>query len=154
MKINQALENVKILGVDSSPLIYFIERSPRYIDLMRVIVKRIDEGTIEALTSVITLTEVLVQPIKFNNVTIEQSYRQILSGSRNFTLKAITYDIAEQAARLRAKYNLKTPDALQVAASLDGGCDAFLTNDLGLKRVDEIQILVLDELEIDPSTNT
>jgi predicted nucleic acid-binding protein len=57
--------------------------------------------------------------------------------------------------RLRATYNLKTPDALQVAAALHAGCDIFLTNDFGIKRVKEIHVLVLDDLELDiPPTST
>jgi hypothetical protein len=37
---------------------------------------------------------------------------------------------------------------VKVAAALAAGCNAFLTNDLGLKRVTELPILVLDELEV------
>jgi predicted nucleic acid-binding protein len=50
---------------------------------------------------------------------------------------------------LRARYNLRTPDALHVATRIDATCDAFLTNDAGIKRVIEIAVLVLDELELD-----
>ena len=64
---------------------------------------------------------------------------------RNFTIVPVNIQIAERAAHLR------TPDALQVATALDAGCDALLTNDLGLKRVAEMRVLVLDELELDPA---
>jgi predicted nucleic acid-binding protein len=50
-----------------------------------------------------------------------------------------------------APHNLRTPDALHVAAGIDARCDAFLTNDTGMKHVTEIAVLVLDELELDPS---
>jgi predicted nucleic acid-binding protein len=53
-----------------------------------------------------------------------------------------------RAAELRARYNLTLTDAFQVACALDADCEAFLTNDFGLKRVTEIQIIVLDALEI------
>ncbi len=52
---------------------------------------------------------------------------------------------AQRAALLRASYNLSLTDALQVAAALSAGCEAFLTNDFGLKRVTELRVLVLDE---------
>jgi predicted nucleic acid-binding protein len=45
---------------------------------------------------------------------------------------------------------MRTPDALHVATAIDAGCDAFLTNDTGIKRVHEIAVLVLDDLELDP----
>jgi predicted nucleic acid-binding protein len=55
--------------------------------------------------------------------------------------------VAERAADLRARHNLRTPDALQIAAALETGCQAFLTNDTQLKRVTELRVLILDELE-------
>jgi predicted nucleic acid-binding protein len=45
-------------------------------------------------------------------------------------------------------YNLKLADSFQVAAAIVAGCDAFLTNDSALKRVNGITILALDELEV------
>jgi len=74
-----------------------------------------------------------------------------LLNSGRFRLLQVTSRIAESAADLRARYNLRTPDALHVAAGIDARCDAFLTNDTGIKRVTEIAVLVLDELELDVS---
>ncbi len=50
------------------------------------------------------------------------------------------------AADLRADYNLSTPDALQISAVLSVGCQAFVTNDKRLKRVTDLQIIVLEDL--------
>jgi predicted nucleic acid-binding protein len=49
------------------------------------------------------------------------------------------------ASRLRAKYSMRTPDALQIAVGVLYGATKFLTNDPDLKRVSEIKILVLDD---------
>jgi len=54
-----------------------------------------------------------------------------------------TVDIASS---LRAKYNIKTPDAIQVASSLLAGAKAFITNELSLKRIDELNILIMREV--------
>jgi predicted nucleic acid-binding protein len=40
---------------------------------------------------------------------------------------------------------LKTPDAIQLAAALITSADYFLTNDIRLKVVNEIKVLVLEE---------
>ena len=37
---------------------------------------------------------------------------------------------------------------LDIATVLENGCDSFLCNDNGLKRISEIQILVLDNLKL------
>jgi predicted nucleic acid-binding protein len=72
----------------------------------------------------------------------------VLYRSRNFRLLPIDAAIAEVAADLRARYNLRTPDALQLATAIKAGCDAFLTNDATLKKVTELKILVLSELQL------
>ncbi len=148
MKLDVALQGVGFLGLDTSPFIYFVEQNPLYVDLMRDIFKRLTANDFTACSSVITLTEVLVQPLRQNNQILAADYRDLLFNGANFQLFPLTPSIAERAAELRAKYNLRTPDALQIATALKNGCNAFLCNDNGLKRVTELQILLLDDLEL------
>lgn len=148
IKIDDALRNVNFLGLDTSPFIYFVEQHPLYVDVMREVFKRITNGEFQACSSVITLTEVLVQPLRQKDHILASDYHDLLFRGANFQLFSLLPTSAETAAELRAKYNLRTPDALQIATALDNGCDAFLCNDNGLKRVSEIEILILDELEL------
>ena len=148
MRLDEALRDVSRLCIDSAPFIYFVERHPNYLGLMREIIRRIDAGEIEAVSSVVTLTEVLTHPLRFRNVLLAQKYRDVLYQSRNFRLLPIDAATAEIAADLRARYNLRTPDALQLAAAIRAGCNAFLTNDATLKKVSELKVLVLSELQL------
>ncbi len=145
-KLDNALMGITKLGIDTSPFIYFIERHPVYLALMQNIIQQIDADKMMGYSSVITMTEVLVHPKKLNQLAIEKKYRQLLQNSRNFELIAIDENIAEHAADLRARYNLRTPDSLQIAATYQVGCQAFLTNDKRLKNVSELRIIVLDDL--------
>jgi predicted nucleic acid-binding protein len=54
--------------------------------------------------------------------------------------------IAERAARLRATYKLRAPDAIQVATALQMGAGFFLTNDRQLQVITELEVLVLSAL--------
>lgn len=54
--------------------------------------------------------------------------------------------VAEQAALLRAKYNLRTPDAVQLATAVEVRADYFFTNDDRLKLVREITVVTLSDL--------
>ena len=49
-----------------------------------------------------------------------------LVNSANFETVFIDTSVAESAADLRARYNLRTPDALQIAVAFEKGCEAFL----------------------------
>jgi len=72
---------------------------------------------------------------------------QIVNGD-NTEFIPINNHIAQQAAELRSRYNLALLDAYQVAVALAGNCEALLTNDVAFKRVTELCVLVVDELEL------
>jgi predicted nucleic acid-binding protein len=55
----------------------------------------------------------------------------------------LTAQVFDRAAQIRADLNFKTPDALHLAAAIEGGCDCFLTNDMRLSRCTDITIEVL-----------
>ena len=148
IKLDDALKNIYLVAFDTAPIIYFVEANPIYDALVTGIFQRIDDGKNAGLTSVISLCEVLVHPIRNHNQILKQRYLDILQNSPNFFTKFINSSIAETAAELRVKYNLRTPDALQIATALENNSEAFLCNDNGLKRVTELQILILDELEL------
>lgn len=148
MKLETELKNLVLIAFDTAPIIYFAEANPDYDALVTAIFQRIDDAELVGITSVISLCEVLVHPIRNQNRALRQRYLDILQNSPNFFTKFINSSIAETAAELRAKYNLRTPDALQIATALENGCDAFLCNDKDLKKVTELKILILDELEL------
>ena len=147
-KLNDALTSVTNLGFDTSPVIYFVEAHPQYDALVTQVFQQVANAAFTGWTSVITLSEVLVQPLLHADVPLQQTYRDLLLNSFNFHTLPVTAAIAEQAAGLRARYRLRTPDALQIATTLDAGCEAFLCNDAGMRRVTELRVLVLDELEL------
>ncbi|MCA0454998.1 MAG: PIN domain-containing protein [Chloroflexi bacterium] len=148
MKLPDALRGIVLLGINSAPLIYLVEQHPSYIDRMVFILRYISSGPISAVGSTLILTEVLSHPLRLGNIQLVQDYEDIIKNSIGFELISMDDEIARRAAALRAKYGLKTPDALHIATALETGCHAFLTNDMGLKRVTEIRVPVLDELEV------
>ncbi|MCG8353667.1 MAG: type II toxin-antitoxin system VapC family toxin [Chloroflexales bacterium] len=148
MKLDTAMAGVARLGIDTAPFIYFLERNPVYVDRVHDIFKRIAQGSMVGISSVVTLVEVLVQPKQFGNTILVQQYQRLLLHSRHFSLRAIDAASVEQAADLRARYGIRTPDALQIATALNNGCTAFLTNDDRLKRVSDLIVLVLEDLAL------
>ncbi|MEB3282728.1 MAG: PIN domain-containing protein [Lyngbya sp.] len=47
---------------------------------------------------------------------------------------------------LRATYNLRTPDAIQIATALQEGATFFITNDTRLPEIQKLELLILDRL--------
>jgi predicted nucleic acid-binding protein len=105
-----------------------------------------DKGEFLFITSSITLLEVLVKPIRDGQSKIVEQYKKILNNASGMEIFEISNAIAIKAAELRAKYNLRTPDALQIATAIENNADYFLTNDMRLKPVKEINSVTLSDL--------
>ncbi len=136
----------QIVGLDTAPLIYFIEKNPTYVDTMRLFFRALNQGEFTVITSVVTIAEALVYPLRQGNTTLAQQYRDILFNSQGLTTIEVVPVIAETAAQLRADYNLRTPDAIQMATAISEGASFFLTNDARLPSLPGLSVLVLDQL--------
>jgi len=136
----------KTVGLDTAPLIYFIEENPNYLDVTDAFFEAMFSGEFSVVTSVLTITEVLVYPLRQGNTVLAQQYRDILLNSQGLTTIEVFPDIAENAAQLRADYNLRTPDAIQMATAIRGGASLFLTNDARLPSLPRLSVLVLEQL--------
>ena len=99
-----------------------------------------------AVTSTITMTELLVHPYRAANEELVNQYYSLLASYPNLDWVAPDLAIADLAAQLRAQHRLRTPDALQAATAIRRGATAFLTNDAGLARVSEVEVAVLEQL--------
>lgn len=135
----------KTVGLDTAPLIYFIEENSTYLEATTLFFEAMDKGDFTVVTSTVTLLEALVQPLRSNNTALASEYQDILLNSKLMTVE-VSSAIAEQAARLRAAYNIRTPDAIQISAALNAGATYFFTNDIRLPEIPSIQILSLDSL--------
>lgn len=136
----------KNIFLDTAPLIYFIEGHSEYQEKLNLVFESNDKGHFVFITSSITLLEVLVKPLKEKQLKLAEKYINILTNAGGIEIIEVTNAVAIKAAALRAKYNLKTPDAIQLATAIEYNADYFLTNDIRLKGVIEINSIVLSEL--------
>jgi predicted nucleic acid-binding protein len=136
----------KTVFLDTAPLIYFIEGHSSYQPILIRLFEYNDKGHFSFVTSSVTLLEVLVKPLRDGQTAIAKQYRDVLTTAPGIELFDVTSAIAEQAAQLRAKYNFRTPDAIQLATAIEIGADFFLTNDNRLKIVNEIAVVAVGEV--------
>ncbi len=136
----------KIIGVDTSPFIYFLEKKEAYLDFLQAFFTSCSKGDFEIVTSSITLTEILVNPYKNKKEDIADTYMEILDNSKGLSIVNIDVSISKLAAKLRSDYSIRTPDALQISAAINSDADYFLTNDKKLKKVNAIKVLILEDL--------
>lgn len=149
MGLNKQIENSKIVALDTTIFIYYIEQNPKYYSLLDSIFKRssLKEKSFKIVTSSITLIEVLTKPIREERFDLVEKYQEILLSSDNIFILTLETNIAKKSAELKAKYNfLRTPDAIQLAAAIYGEADLFISNDKKLKDISEIKCIYLDEI--------
>jgi len=147
LNIHNALRGVQRLFLDTAPVIYHVEGVSAYQPLTDIVFQEINRGAFEAITSSVTLAECLVHPYRHGDRALVQRFREVITAGVHTRYVGVD-PVAESAAELRARYNLFLADAFQIAAALAAGCQAFLTNDGALKKVTELRILVLGELQI------
>ncbi len=136
----------QIVGLDTAPLIYYLEEHPDYLPLVDPFFEALARGDLRAVTSTITLIEVLTQPLRLGKAALVAQYRSLLLNSQAIAIRAVSVTVAEEAARLRADHRLRTPDAVQLAVAIEEGAQSFLTNDARLAAIPNVQVIVLDRL--------
>ena len=135
-----------IVGLDTAPLIYLIEENLTFLPVVRPFFEALDRGEFRVVTSVLTLTEVLVHPMRRGDQELANQYRRILLHASQVTTASVSESIADEAAQLRARHGLRTPDAIQLATAIRSGASSFLTNDSRLPALAALKIVVLNEL--------
>ncbi len=142
-----------LVGVDTAPIIYMIEQHSIFGPVvLPFFSQRVDVGANPIVTSIISLAEVLIKPIALGRTDLVDSYRNLLTKGPHLTLMDLSRGTAERAAALRAKYGLRLPDAFQVAASLEAGAPCFMTNDVRLRAIQELRVIVLQDYLGTPSS--
>lgn len=101
------------VAIDTAVFIYLIEEHPLYLPLVEPLFTAIDAGRLRAVTSSLTLLEVLVVPLRAGDALLAARYEAALTHTRGLRLLEIDRHALRAAAALRAAYpRLRTPDAL------------------------------------------
>ena len=136
----------KVVGLDTMVFIYHFEENQIYSPLTFSIFDSLEKGNFNGITSTLTLLEILVKPKRENNSILTERYKILFETFPNLQMKELNENIADIASSLRANYNINTPDAIQVATSLEAHADIFITNDTSLKKVTEIKVMLLSDM--------
>lgn len=132
--------------LDTNIWIYALEAYPNFVKAITELFHAIDRGELKAVTSELTLAEVLVKPMLDQNSQRQEVYKQTLQSSDFLTICPIDRGILIQAADIRASCQLKLPDAIHVATAIETGCTVFLTNDRGLQKISNPAVLLLSDI--------
>jgi predicted nucleic acid-binding protein len=132
--------------VDTNTVIYPVEEVKPYVDIALPLWDALDAGTQHIATSELSVLEVLVKPLRLQNAFLQELFLGMLYHTPGLSCVPISRQILEEAARIRATFGLKTPDAIHAATALSEGCTLFVTNDVAFRRVPGLNIALLSEI--------
>jgi predicted nucleic acid-binding protein len=114
---------------DANIFIYAVEDFEPLREPVVPLFEAIDQERIEAVTSELTLAEVLVKPLQRGADDVAAIYREMLRTGGSLRVVPVRRTILIEAAGLRASLGMKLPDAIHVATARNSACADFLTND-------------------------
>lgn len=133
-----ALPADALLLVDSAPIIYVLEGHARFAPHFVPLFERHARGEVALAVTTVTIAEVLTGPLAAGEEALAKRYRAALE---TWQVVDFDLDVAEAAARLRASYRLKLPDAIQLASAIAINADALVTHGRDFSQVRGMRIL-------------
>jgi uncharacterized protein len=141
-----ALTGHRLIALDTSVWIYHFEGSADHVRAADSVLEAIAEGRVAAVTSELVLLELLVAPLRKKDREAADEIELALLHFPNLHLAPVTRAVLVRAAELRARYGLRTPDAIMLASAVEGGATLAVTNDNVWRKVEAIEVLLLREL--------
>jgi predicted nucleic acid-binding protein len=139
------LSSHELVGLDTSIFIYHLEGVRNCAELVAPVFDAIETGTIHGVTSLITLLELAVRPLQLGRPDIADQFEVRLEIFPNLTIHGFSRATIRLASMLMAQHRLQGPDAMQIAACLQHGATAFVTNDIRLRKVTDLEIIILND---------
>ncbi len=113
-----------LIYLDSCLVIYLTENHPQWSARVVAAIGRA-KGARFAISPLVKM-ECLVGPAKRGDPVLQREYTESFAAFAALTMPEQVY---LQAAQLRARFGMKTPDALHLACAQHHRCEALWTND-------------------------
>jgi predicted nucleic acid-binding protein len=125
--------------LDSAPIIYLIEQVQPYASAVR---RKLSAQGLVLISSELTRLECRVKPLRNGDAALLQDFDDYFANSIA-EIVPLTRDVIDRATEIRAQFNFKTPDSIQLAAAVAANSAVFLTNDHRLSSFIAIAIEVI-----------
>lgn len=129
--------------IDTSIWIYHFEQNSEYAQAAARVIEQLEGGKFRGIASELTLLELTVRPLQLGRQDAADDYETLLSYFPNLQLEPVSRGILLEAAGLRARHGLRSPDAIQLATGLQAGATLAVTNDHAWRKVPDIKTLIL-----------
>jgi len=128
--------------LDSCIVIYLIQAADSIRDTLQKVLRGDNPKMVPRIyISALTRLECRVWPLRQKELELLAEFDRFFA-SRDLRRIRLTTAIFDLATELRADHGVKTPDALHLAAAIQGGCNEFWANDHRIPRAIEGEIMI------------
>ncbi len=132
--------------IDTAVWIYHLEQHPEFATPAGRVIESLEAGRYRGIASELTLMELTVRPLQLGRQDVADDYELLLGYFPNLELEPVSRDILLEAAGLRARHRLRTPDAIQLATAIRAGATLAISNDETWRNLAFIETLILADL--------
>lgn len=133
--LDAAIGEAELAFIDTSVCIAFHSSGEAAHPAARHLIRRVEDDAdpLVGYVSVISAAELLVRPLRGSRPEV-QLMHQFLREMPNLHIVNVDFEIALQAANIRALTRLALPDSLIIATAMLSSCQAIITNDVRWSR--------------------
>lgn len=139
------LSQGSIIAVDTTTLIFTIERNPVFEPILTPLWEAMIHRQVQVIASELVIVETLTGDYAANDNKLSDDYEEFDRNS-GIRLIAIPPDLLRAAAKLRVDTKLKTPDAIHAVTARSLRCSTFVTRDTDYRKVPGLSVTLLDDL--------
>ena len=125
----KALASCRKVNADTSVFIYHLQGEDRYRPLVEPLFRQAAEGQLEVVLSAVAFLELLVQPMRRGALPEMETVVELAQRHPGIKVVSVDGGVILAAASIRARTNLKVPDAIVLATGVVERCDATIGND-------------------------
>jgi uncharacterized protein len=132
---------------DSCIAIYYVERHNLFFPYIRDRLISATGTEPAVVLSDLTRLECRVYPIRSSNDSLLARFDEFF-GLPDLEWVIMNRQVFDLATDFRARFGLKTPDALHLAAAFHQNCDEFWTNDLRLQSAAAGRLSIVNPIQL------
>lgn len=133
-----------VIALDSNIFIRALDDPGHLGEKSRTFLEKLRQVTSKVFISVMVLEEFFVKVYKQGKDKDVNSILDFITMGGLVQLVDVNRQIALLAAKIRADYNIKAPDAIHLASAIEVGAKVFITTDRRLpKKIGKLKIEVL-----------
>jgi predicted nucleic acid-binding protein len=144
--LRRRLAQHQVVFLDTMVFVYILEQNPAFATLAEAVLESVEVGELRAITSALTLAEVLTGPSFTQNTKALSDYELYITHFPNLMIHSVESQHARRIAEVRASTRLRMPDAIQIAIAAYAGATAVVGNDKGWKgKTAPLDLLLLSD---------